>query len=300
MQNSVLEIKNLYKTYPRQQNSAINNVSFRASQSERIGIIGANGSGKTTLFRLILNLIRPDSGEILIKGDSNLEAAKEHLGFVPEHQEGLENFTPEELLYLAGEMAGMPTDHIINRGHELLDWIQLKDRRSELLQSFSKGMVQRLQLALALIHSPSILLLDEPMSGLDPSGQASLRELLIKLHRYALLYASHNLADVEEICERVIILHQGQIIADIRLAEQTQEIFTVESEPSFLEILKNFPDVEIRNKRKTTGGLQLEFSAAQEVIQDLLARCKQQKIRVTRIKSRSVLEDLYNRYVNAE
>ncbi len=294
---TLLTVIDLVKTYAGQEYPALNGISFRINASERVGIIGANGSGKTTLFRLVANLIRPDRGTVQVMGETNLEHAKQFIGFVPEHQTGLENFTPGELIEFAGKMHGLSKEVIQRRTAELLEWSGLKEHRDELTAGFSKGMVQRMQLALALVHNPKILLLDEPMSGLDPEGQKSLTTLLHSLKGYTLLYASHQLTEIEEFCERVIMLHQGKIVADILLREQDRDIFVIEADAGFEDILSDFPEVELRQHRKSGDSVKFEILARQGVVQKLLAICHQKNIAIRRMRSRSYLEDLYQKYV---
>ena len=129
-----------------------------------------------------------------------VENNKNRIGFVSEYQEGLENFTPVEILKFSGEMAGMIPSKIAKRTDELLKWIALESHGEELISTFSKGMRQRLFLASALIHEPQILLLDEPMSGLDPESQNAFRVLLQNLEDFTILYASHQLSEIEDIC----------------------------------------------------------------------------------------------------
>ncbi len=296
METPILKIENLTKTYPNQKIPAIKDITFEIQANEKVGIIGENGSGKTTLFRLILNLINPDKGKIIILNDSNQESAKRYLGFVPEHQEGLENFTPNELLYLAGKMSKLHKREIKKRADKLLTWIQLTDYKDTMVTSFSKGMFQRLQFALAMIHEPQILILDEPMSGLDPEGQKNLRLLLQNLDNYTVLYASHNLADVEELCNRIIFIHKGKIIKDFRLSEQNLDIFILETEPRALNILNKITDITIRESTKLGNQIKIEILSNHSVFQEFLALCKQKDIEIYRLKSKSILEDLYEKY----
>ncbi len=293
----MIEIENLWKTYRGQAQAALQGISLHAAAEERIGIIGANGSGKTTLFRLILNLLRPDRGRIAIRGETDLEQAKRHLGFVPEHQEGFQNFTPRELLHLAARMSGLSRHAASEETHRLLQWIRLEDQQNELVAGFSKGMIQRLQLGLALIHRPAILLLDEPMSGLDPDGQRHLAELLQALEGITLLYASHQLTELEDLCDRVLIFHQGKVKADLKLSEQREEIFILETEPGILQLLEHFRQAEIKNQTRRGSHLRLEIQLTPEDFQKLLAACRENQIAIQRIRSRSILQDLYQKYV---
>jgi len=297
MKEIVLEIENLEKTYAGQAQPALTGITFAVKRNERVGIIGANGSGKTTLFRLILNLIRPDKGRIKLMGQTDLEQAKIHVGFVSEHQEGLENFTPDELLDYAGQMAGMQKSEIHKRKVELLDWVELTDKKNDLVSGFSKGMIQRLQLALALIHQPEILLFDEPMSGLDPSGQKSLRSLIKKLNDHTFLYASHNLDEIEDLCDRVIILKQGKMINDLKIGTYQREIFIIRVDKSINSLLKKFPAIEICQVWNFSDGHEYELCAEVPLFQEFLVACKEKNIHIKRIRSRNLLEDLYEKFV---
>lgn len=297
MQNPVIEIKNLYKTYRHQESPALQDINFDVFEGEKVGLIGANGSGKTTLLRLILNLILPEKGTIRINGLSDLEKAKKSVGFVSEHQYGYENFTPLELLNLAGKMTNLSGENIKKRSEEILHLVQLEKQQGLLVSSFSKGMVQRLQLALALIHQPTVLLLDEPMSGLDPSGQNDLRDTLHQLENYTLLYASHNLSEIEEFCERVLIFHQGKILREINLTKKSLDLLTIESEPAILEIIKKYSEIELRRHWKGKGSFQVEIIIPQEFVQEFFSVCRDSDIPIKRFRSRSLLEDLYDTYV---
>jgi ABC-type multidrug transport system ATPase subunit len=294
----VLKISNLSKTYQQQKKPAINNISLEINAGEKVGIIGSNGSGKTTFFRLILNLLHPDQGKIDIMGESNPEKSKIHIGFVSEHQEGLENFTPFELLEITGKIYKMSKHKRNERIDELLQWTSLNTNKDELIGGFSKGMFQRLQLALALFHKPKILILDEPMSGLDPEGQKGLQTLLQGLDKYTLLYSSHILTDIEELCDRIIFFLEGNIVNDIKLIEQQNDIFIMETDPPFLELLGDYPQIVLRDSRREKKIIHVEFIATNQILQDLITRCKKASIQIYRIKSKSILEDLYHKYTS--
>ena len=299
MEEIVLDIQNLSKSYPNQKEKALNDVSFSVHQGEKIGIIGANGSGKTTLFRLLLNLMPADTGVIRIMGDTNLESAKKYIGYVPEHQQGLENFTAAELIGYAGKMSGMDKKSIETRKAELLEWIGLTREKNQLISGFSKGMLQRVHLATALIHNPQILFLDEPMSGLDPSGQVNLKELFKNLNDYTYIFTSHNLNDVEELCRRVIIMNHGRIMEDISLTDQMEEIFTLDASPEVESLLENFSLIKILHKNQKSGQLKIEIKTNNEIFQKIIAQCNDKNIPVHKFRSRSILEDLYLKHISA-
>ncbi len=294
----IIQVSQVSKVYRGQSNYALENVSFNIDTADKVGLIGANGSGKTTLFRLLLNFLRSTSGSIEIMGDKNLEKTKRYIGFVSEYQEGLENFTPFEILEFSGKMAGMLPAKISGRRDELLKWTSLETHKDKLVSTFSKGMRQRLLLASALIHEPQILLLDEPMSGLDPKSQNDFLTLLQRLENFTIIYASHQLSELEDICDRIIFFHEGKLVKDIHLDDHREEIFVLDADPNIQEIIKNFSAVEIKQTSKLNDQIRLEVIANPEQFQELLALCQKENVKLERIKSKSMLEDLYKRYIN--
>lgn len=292
-----IEMTGVSKTYSGAPRPALEAVDLEVAAGERLGLIGANGSGKTTLMRLLMNFVLPERGSIRIMGERNLEKARRFMGFVPERQEGMENFTPRELLRIAARMYRMEKNRAAERIAEMLKFTQLSGFAGELVAGFSKGMAQRLQIGIALIHQPRILLLDEPMSGLDPGGQKDVREVLARLSDRTLVYASHNLEEIETFCTAVVILQGGRVIHRLNLQEIRQEIYTLDASRLALEILSHFPDLKPRVLRETGEKVRVEFAADYLKIQKLLAALNERRVDIQRLRSRSVLEDYYHRYV---
>lgn len=292
-----IEMTGVSKTYSGAPRPALEAVDLEVAAGERLGLIGANGSGKTTLMRLLMNFVLPERGSIRIMGERNLEKARRFMGFVPERQEGMENFTPRELLRIAARMYRMEKNRAAERIAEMLNFTQLSGFAGELVAGFSKGMAQRLQIGIALIHQPRILLLDEPMSGLDPGGQKDVREVLARLSDRTLVYASHNLEEIETFCTAVVILQGGRVIHRLNLQEIRQEIYTLDASRLALEILSHFPDLKPRVLRETGEKVRVEFAADYLKIQKLLAALNERRVDIQRLRSRSVLEDYYHRYV---
>ncbi len=294
---SAIQVNNLTKIYPQETSPALNNVSFQINAHEKVGLIGANGSGKSTLFRLLLNILKPDQGYISIMGETDLEKTKKYLGFVGEYQEGLENFTPGEILSFSGKMSNLSKDMVSRRKKDLLAWAKLESCQNNLIAGFSKGMRQRLFLTAALVHQPQILLLDEPMSGLDPGSQNDFRKLVEGLESQTLLYASHQLSEVEDICRRVIIFRQGELIKDLNLDEFQEDIFIIESDSSILPLLEKFTDITLLQKSNRSGGLSIEISTTQKIFQIFFSTCQDKGVPIRRFKSKSILEDVYDKLV---
>jgi ABC-2 type transport system ATP-binding protein len=293
----VIEISKVSKTYPHQSSPALEDISLTVNPGDKIGLLGANGSGKTTLFRLILNFLQPDAGTITLRGQSDLEKLKDKVGFVAEHQEGLGNFTPEEILGYAGRMSGLKETVVEKKRSELLKWTELESHHDELLAGFSKGMRQRLFLASALIHDPAIMLLDEPMSGLDPGSQSEFRRLLRGLKSHTMLYASHQLADVEELCNRIVIFHQGKLIRDLDFTQNENSIFILDTKVTVIPFLERFKEIHLQESRWINQTFQIEILTDQKNFQKFFAECQTKGIPLHRIRSKSILEYEYDKYV---
>lgn len=285
------------KTYLHAKRPAVSGISLAVDPGEKVGLVGANGSGKTTLLRLLMNFLRPDEGKITVFGDSELENARKWIGFLPEHQGGLENFTPKELFEFAGKFHGMSREAIRTRIRELVQFTDIRKTRDHLLAGFSKGMVQRILLGIALFHSPRILLLDEPMSGLDPQGRDDLLSLLKQLNDFTLIYTSHQLEDVENLCQRVLFLKEGVIAGEVNLKEQTEAYYILNLDRKFLSLKTDVLPVKVRTKREEEHRIQIEFKARPQQLEAILELCKRRGIAIQTIKTRSVLSEYYQKFV---
>jgi ABC-2 type transport system ATP-binding protein len=195
---------------------ALDSLSFEIPQGGVFGLLGPNGAGKTTTLKLINDLIRPTSGRAEVLGCRPGDVhARQRLGFLPEHPTYYDHLTAEELLtYFAG-LFGLAGDDRRKRVARTLDRVGLDDARRRPLRQYSKGMVQRVGLAQALINEPELVILDEPMSGLDPLGRREVREIILALRDEGrtVLFSSHILSDAELLCSRVGILSQGRLVA---------------------------------------------------------------------------------------
>ncbi len=210
------------KTYPRQvgekaARAALKGVSFRLGRGETLGLIGQNGAGKSTSIRLIMDFIRPDEGRILILGSPPARPeVRARIGYLPETFTFPENLTCGELLDFAARCAGVPRAEAQRRARLWLERLGIPGTERRLLRGFSKGMRQRASFAAALIHDPELLILDEPMSGLDPLGREDIIALISELQSAgkSILFCSHLLDDVQRITRRVAVLHRGRILFD--------------------------------------------------------------------------------------
>ena len=214
----VLEVKGLRKVFHigffRKRVEAVKNASFSVKRGEIFGLLGPNGAGKTTTIKSILRLIFPTEGEITIFGRSadDREATK-RVGYMPENPYVYQYLKPLEFLDLCGRLTGIPGSELRDRSEAMVDRVGLRHAVDRPIGKFSKGMMQRVGLAQALLHDPELLVLDEPMSGLDPIGRKEVRDLLLeqRARGKTLLFTSHILSDVELLCDRVVIMRSGEI-----------------------------------------------------------------------------------------
>jgi ABC-2 type transport system ATP-binding protein len=196
----------------------------------RIGLLGPNGAGKSTLLKLLMGLIPPSSGtgRVLdqeLGGDGETEGnwrLRRLIGFMPEADALVPGLTGVEYVSLAGELYGMPRREAQRRAHEVLSYLELEEARYRRVEEYSTGMKQRAKLAQALVHDPPVLLLDEPTSGLDPAGRDAMLRLVVALakdHGKSVILSTHLLADVEAVCQRVVILAGGRVRGEGTVSE---------------------------------------------------------------------------------
>jgi len=235
----MIQFDQVHKTYPKQINQspahhALKGISLSLKQGETLGLIGQNGAGKSTSIRLLMGYIRADQGSVQILNDAHISPnTRKRIGYLPETSNFPPNLTCMELLRFAGRCCDMSKQDIVNRSETLLQKLGIWDARNRKVSDYSKGMRQRASFATALIHDPELLILDEPMSGLDPIGRAEIIALIQELQAQnkSILFCSHLLDDVERITNKVAILHQGNMLYDgkidalIQGSESLQDAF---------------------------------------------------------------------------
>jgi ABC-2 type transport system ATP-binding protein len=190
-------------------------ISFDVPRRSVFGFLGPNGAGKTTLIHLITGIKKPSAGSITLDGtDCHEKVAKKKIGYLPERPYFYEHLTGEGLLKYFGRLTGMRDEDILSRVPKVLASVGMEHARMLELKRYSKGMLQRIGIAQALIHEPDFLVLDEPMSGLDPVGRKEIRELILQLAREGrtIFFSSHVIPDVEAICDSVAMIRKGEMI----------------------------------------------------------------------------------------
>jgi ABC-2 type transport system ATP-binding protein len=214
-----LEIQDLSKTYSvgfwkKRPRCVLKPLSLSVQEGEVFGYLGPNGAGKTTTLKLLMGLVYPTTGTARIFGRSiDDTSAKLDIGFSPEQPYFYDHLTAQELLEYYGQLSGIPAAERKRRAGATLARVGLKDIELLQLRKFSKGMLQRVSLAQAILHDPKFLFLDEPMSGLDPIGRREVRDLIqeLKDEGKTVFFSTHILSDAETLCDRVAILNQGEL-----------------------------------------------------------------------------------------
>lgn len=200
----------------------LNGLSLSVGRGEIYGFLGPNGAGKTTTLKILMGLMRATSGtaELLGKPAGDIETRR-RIGFLPEAPYFYDYLTAEEFLGFYGRLAGLDRSTLARRITELLDLVGLTEARARQLRKFSKGMLQRIGLAQALVHDPELVILDEPMSGLDPIGRKQVRDLILNLREQGktVFFSTHIIPDVEMICDRVGVVVKGRLLASGRVDE---------------------------------------------------------------------------------
>jgi len=241
--------------HPTRRVIALNNLSLRIERGEVYGLLGPNGSGKSTTLKIILGLVSPTRGHTEIFGrDSRLVESREAVGFLPENPYFYKFLTGEETLRFFGRLCRMTGVTLKSRVNELLDLVGLNKARDRRLGTYSKGMLQRIGLAQALIHDPRLVVLDEPTAGVDPAGSREIRDLIMDLKRRGItvLLSSHLLAQAQEICDRIGILADGVLVREGGL----QELIAIENQTELViadasdELVREIESFVRRSKAK--------------------------------------------------
>ena len=228
MAKTVLELKNVNKTYGKRKE--IDNISLEVKEGEIYGFLGPNGSGKTTTIKMILRLISSDSGEIKVNGydvKKQFEKAMECIGAIVENPDMYKYMSGIDNLKLHARIRNIDEQRV----NEVLEMVDLKDRKKEKVSKYSLGMKQRLGLALTLLHKPKVLILDEPTNGLDPAGIKKLRDILKEIahkENVAVFVSSHILSEMQLMCDKVAVIDSGKIVKIEDMSDETNEIEVVD------------------------------------------------------------------------
>ncbi|MGZ4852893.1 MAG: ABC transporter ATP-binding protein [Halobacteriota archaeon] len=296
-------IEHLSKKYG--QLLAVDDLSLTVERGVCVGYLGPNGAGKTTTIKMLTNLLRATAGKAYLNGIDVIhhpKAALDGVGAVVETPEFYPQLTPDECLSYVGTIRGMSADVIAERSHAVLEQVKLLEVTDRRTGTFSKGMKQRLAIAQALLHEPSILILDEPTAGLDPRGMVEVREIIKGLIRtdITILMSSHLLYEVQEVCDKVAIIDRGVLLTydsvknlsagqDVTVAINTLDPIT----PPEFKAIKALKDVK-SVKRTETLTLKISFSGGPEAQFRVLRGILNTGVKVVSyMPQRAAIEDVY-------
>jgi ABC-2 type transport system ATP-binding protein len=275
----VIEAQGLTKRYGAR--TAIEDISFSVAHGEILGFLGPNGAGKTTTLKLLMRLIFPTEGSARILGHDIAEVSMHsRIGYLPENPYFYDYLSALEFLNFCGEIFGFSKSESSTRAKSLLSRVKLEESKWNIyLRKFSKGMLQRVGLAQALINDPEVVFLDEPMSGLDPIGRREVRDLIAELRQEGktVFMCSHILSDIEVLCDRVAILREGRLAHVGFLDELRQQVTdrnvveVVVSGTSESRLRPHLPDSNEFQVSSTAAGLRIEVNEEKKVDDVLLA-----------------------------
>jgi len=305
--STAVKIKGLVKNYNGV--FAVNNLDLSVPEGSIYGFLGPNGAGKTTTLKMIIGMTEPTAGEIEIMGKKVVFGSNEFrdvIGYLPDVPGFYDWMTPKEFLHFSGGLYDMSKTEIIARTKELLELVNLKKVQNRKIGTFSRGMKQRLGIAQALINNPKVVLLDEPVSALDPIGRKEVMDIIQSLAgQITVFFSTHILADVERICDRIIIINEGKKLLEdsIEHIKEVPDIRTLdiecenEKDAKVFENLVNheaIDHVEIDKFRVSIFGS--DINQIRHLVSGLLY---ERKVFVKKIQVREVsLEDIFIKVVN--
>lgn len=283
--DSVLHVENLTKTFDSR--NVLENITFDIHKGEIFGLLGPNGAGKTTLIRTILDIFRPDSGEISLFGRKFSDEIKDAIGYLPEEGGLDKEILVSECIRYFAELKRV--DEIERKMDDWLEKLDLREYRNKKVQELSKGMHRRLQFILSVIHEPDILILDEPFSGLDPINIKTLKDILLelKVRGTTLIMSTHQMDEVERMCDRILMLNAGKVVLYGRLDDIRQQ-FGLSVEVHYEGRLPHLDSVAGINDYGNYAELIVEKDTDTQAILRTLA--ENVKIRKFEVKQRSMNE----------
>ncbi len=221
-----LRLESISKSYG--DIKAVRGIDLAVDTGEILGLLGPNGSGKSTTMKMVLGILKPDSGEVIVFGEKLLAAPvelKKKLGYVPETPQLYEFLTGLEYIDFVAEMYGVPPTERKERVSHFMDGLQLTGHENELISGYSQGMKQKVAIISALVHKPRVLVLDEALNGLDPRSARLVKDLIKELatEGVSILFSTHVLEIAQSLCDRVAIMYQGTILAEGTVAELRQK-----------------------------------------------------------------------------
>lgn len=278
----------------------VDNISFDVRQGEIFGLIGPNGAGKTTTIRMIMDIIKPDSGEICILGERLSAITKKRIGYLPEERGLYRKLRViDSLIYLAS-LKGITSYSARNRAEELLKRIHMLPHKNKKIEELSRGMGQFIQFLVSIIHNPQLVILDEPFAGLDPVNTEVLKEIILELRNKgkAIILSTHRMNEVEELCDRIFMINRGQNVLYGELAEVKSKY---RNNSILLELEGELPHLEgITRKHDYRDHIELFFDK-ETPPHKILEQLMKQEVKINRFEvSTPSLNDIFLQLVEKE
>ena len=291
--SKILEIKNLHKLFG--DFKAVDNISLHVNKGDIYGFLGPNGAGKSTTLRMVLGLIKPSDGNIFINNENisgNNRKFLNDIGALIEKPDFYKNLSALDNLKILYKMSRLKNNHRI---FEVLNEVDLWEKRNQKVGGFSQGMKQRLGIAQTLLHEPSLIILDEPSNGLDPQGQADMRELILRINKemqITVIISSHILSEIEKIANRMVVINNGEKILEGNVRElMSKELLKVSLKSSDIVRLSEFLkseniEIEVRND-------DIIALINEESIPNVICKITQNNIPISEVKQMRTLEELF-------
>jgi len=302
--NSIIASNNLQRTFG--ERAAVDGLTFDVEPGEVFGLLGPNGAGKTTTVRLLNGILPPSNGTMRVFDMDPVtqgELIRRKTGVLTETPALYERLSARENLEFFGTLQEIPVQELNQRVNEMFEFFELSSRSKDKVETYSKGMKQRLALARALIHKPPLLFLDEPTSGLDPESAQQVNDLIASLSRangQTVMLATHNLLDAQRLCDRVAIMNNGKILAMGSLDELSHRlwpatwmdiVFHVKPKETLSDAVRNYRGVIQLSVKDDAFSVQVEYVA---VIPDLIRFLVEQGAALYKVNPRAyTLEDIY-------
>ena len=289
-----IKVTTVTKSYKTQK--ALNAISFAANKGQVIGFLGPNGAGKSTMMKILTGFIKPTDGTVFVDEIDVLKEplkAQKKIGYLPEHNPLYNDMYVREYLQFQASIFQVDKDCV----QTCIDKVKLTPEAHKKIHQLSKGYQQRVGLAAAILHNPSVLILDEPTTGLDPNQLIEIRELIKELGKdKTVLFSTHIMQEVEAVCDRVIIIKKGEILIDENLKalkNNEQQIIKVSFDNSFpVELLNTLPDIEVH--KRDALNFTLTFNAKQDMRPKIFDFAKENNLKILELSAQSQnLESLF-------
>jgi ABC-2 type transport system ATP-binding protein len=268
-----VEVNNISKTYGNRP--VVNDVSFTVDQGEILGLIGPNGAGKTTTIRMIMDIIKPDSGNIKILGERINENSKNLIGYLPEERGLYRKLKVIDSIIYFASLKGMDIQSARQRTDDLLRKVEMSAHKDKKIEELSRGMGQIIQVIVTVIHDPQLIILDEPTAGLDPVNAQLLKDMMVELRNKgkSVIMSTHRMNEIEELCDRILMINKGQVVLYGGLTEiksrfrNNSVIVETDVDPGYIE------GVTKRNNQKCGVELVLdERTTPQHILETLVKK----------------------------